>query len=275
MNVNIDAQSAEFSENIVEKGVHKIVCFVVKKTPLQFTLSVSPDSKITFANADLIAELVYDRPEAGPVSLVGHEVFEYRARIDDGGRRCIVSARIFILTTQVSGTRFVVKFTLTPPGAPGVVVKSNPIVCVSKQQQIRNHIKRAEPVDDSARPKKRARTEDVYEALDEIKESQQETKALLLAQLEQLQGRFSAPGPLPAPSRAPAVPRETTMEQALAAMVAAYQREVRSGSAVAAAIRLSTAINSMGKRAVDDVHALGFHFLVASDGRRHPSDNAA
>jgi len=260
MSLSIESQGAEFTEELIEKGVKVNVCHVVKKTPFLVILAVDPDSEVDFSNGKVTAELVYDRPEGGVASLVGAEAFSYTARPGDDKHSYRVQCRVMMLTTQTGNhVRFAVEFKLEKAGHAPLVVHSNPINVVSKQQQIRNQKRRVELAngEDDGHRAKRARTEDIYGALLKIAEAQDGQRLLF----EEFLSARSAPAKRGANTEMP-------LEQALLAVAHAYQREVqrRGGSADAVTKRLQQALGAIDEHARDDLRTLGFQILGTFHG---------
>jgi len=230
----LDQQSC-LVESQVENGENVAIHYVVKRTPFRFQLAMSKDAEMDFKSARLECGLVYDLVDHKPVATAdGGTPMSFVARPSSDGRTCEIDVRVFTLTTQANGIRFVLEVRLVGKNGKVLTLLSDPMVVVSKQQQIRNKSLEVngEKEPHHARAKKRARTEDLLGTLEEILNFQAEHKEQLAALTAAVTGKTGASSKRSLASSlvisVPAVPaaRATpSLDEAVAQLLVAYRSE--------------------------------------------------
>lgn len=175
MSLKITHQDSLFLEHIIANGVAKDVHYVVKQTPFTIKLSVPKSSSLTFTNAALDCQLLYDLEEVTPVTSVKSNVLDFTSRPSHDGHSCSVDFRVRALTTQHHNTLFLIRITLKR-NDDYFEVLSNPIHSCSKQEQIRRKQSSEDESDvigNHPRSTKRARSDEIRDKLADIQETLQ------------------------------------------------------------------------------------------------------
>jgi hypothetical protein len=170
MSMVISSFDSCYQETKIVNGEKSLTHYVVKRTPFHITVSLRGKFKSSPDESTLDFRLVY--ADNGELVEDPDTPFEYEAKpSDDEMLTYEVECRISVLTSQSRNRNFSIVASIQC-GDLLLETRSDPICCVSKQQQIRK--KMAEASGDSAaqRGKKRVRCEDVVAELDEIKASQ-------------------------------------------------------------------------------------------------------
>jgi len=124
------------------------------------------------------ASLLFDEDVDREVATVRSDPLEYVSHVSPDKKEVVMEVRIKVLSTQLENSLFKVKISARQ-GGNECSVKSDPIRAVSKPEQIRRRKAQASnPVKQQA-SKKRARSSDVFEALEELKSNQLDQMILL------------------------------------------------------------------------------------------------
>jgi len=219
--MQITEQSFLFKENLSKNDLQKEVHFIVKRTPFVVKLALSPDTPLSFTKSPLDCVLFYDCAPLKEVEAPNTKPLEWVVRPSSCGRFASVEYRINVLTTQHQNNLFVIRIRLSNPHGPSLEVLSKPIKSVSKPEQVRRRVSQHQAEDPqidvkaslaSCSSKKRARSEELLEALATI-------QALQAHHSEMLQFLVSSSRPsassLPSP-----VPMD--LENCLSNMVTSY-----------------------------------------------------
>jgi len=257
MSLILAEQQSCFHEELVDNGKNVQIHYVVKKTPFLVRLQVSKDSAIDFKNGKLECVLRYEDNDNTVIVPDGGQPLEFVAHTSPDGKECKLELRVYMLTTQANGIRFVAHFKLSKTGVASYVLESHPMVVVSKQQQIRNKVaEAARQQDPNARAKKRVRQDDLFEMLDMIRETQ----------LEQAQ-QLSRLVPGYTPALATQVKSEQSaplsVQEALSALVAAYRREFEDTHRADNLHRLVAAADEQTQK---DLREIGSSFIPHFEG---------
>eukprot|EP01125_Pyxidicula_operculata_P001542 TRINITY_DN113_c0_g1_i3.p1 TRINITY_DN113_c0_g1~~TRINITY_DN113_c0_g1_i3.p1 ORF type:complete len:362 (+),score=76.75 TRINITY_DN113_c0_g1_i3:96-1181(+) len=179
MALQLLSQESPYSEAQSKNGDMKVVHYVVKNCPFTLRLSVE-DTPLDFTSAALQCTLFYDLPELKLVESVASP-FDYVMTPLEHGKQCTMTARIKVLTSQHSGSHFVIKIRLTD-GKNAVETYSQPIKSCSKLDAIRRKIAEQEGQKVKNQKKKRARSDELIETLEEIRRAQ-DLQTQLLTQM--------------------------------------------------------------------------------------------
>jgi len=189
MSLQIQQQDSLFVENQSRNGQVQQVHYVVKNTPFHIKLSVAGASSLNFNTSLLSCTLCYDLPDRKEVEGVKGLPVDYLMHPSADGRSSSVQVRIRVLSTQHHGSHFIIRFRLTEKGV-SCETNSQPIKTTSKLDPIRRKIAESNlssggkdqtvaPAEPKTTKTKRARSDQLLESLDEIKETQREQNQML------------------------------------------------------------------------------------------------
>lgn len=228
----LNSQVSPLVEPKVEDGEPVTLHYVVKRTPFPLTFSVPPgQTHLDFFSSALRCRLLFNRPKHDQVD----SGLSFVARPSPDGLSCVIDVKILVLSSQQQHSSFVVETTLSNPQGDTVTTLSDPIICVSKQQQIRNQEAIINGAAKGVKPptKKRVRSEDLLVSLERILSNQR----IQLDNQEKILHRQKAIASAHPPSTSnnnidtkatakttPNTPN-LSLEEAVAALVSAYNRE--------------------------------------------------
>ena len=197
-------QESMVEEKFAKNGVQKIVHVVVKNTPFLIQVGLedgfSSSPAFDFNSVTLEAILMYDCDEDKFVDFVKHKPLEYKGHISEKGDRMTIEVRIKVLTSQLEDMFFKLRIkgvdANTKEIIPGLVVTTQPIKVVSKQEQISRIKNKQLPTpaqNRSASPtRKRTQNQLVAETLQRIEMQQTESHNLLKKLIEERTGNSSS-----------------------------------------------------------------------------------
>jgi len=229
MQLSITEQSFLFKESLSKNDVQKEVHFIVKRTPFVVKLALSPGSTQTFTNTPLDCTLFYDSTPLKEVEAPNTKPLEWVVRPSSCGRFATVDYRINVLTTQHQNNLFVIRIRLTKNGQ-SVEVLTKPIKSVSKPEQVRRRVSQQQVEDPqidmkatlaSCSSKKRARSEELLEALATIQAHQAHHSDML--HLLVTSQNIAGPRPLPSVSPQQSTPME--LDVCLDNLATSYSQE--------------------------------------------------
>jgi len=143
---------------------------------------VASSSSLNFNTSLLSCALCYDLPDRKEVEGVKGLPVDYLMHPSNDGKTCSVQLRIRVLSTQHHGYHFILRFRLAEKGV-AIEANSQPIRTTSKLDPIRRKIaEQTGQVVVTSEPKtktKRARSDQLLESLEEIKETQREQSRLI------------------------------------------------------------------------------------------------
>jgi len=177
--MHITHQGHLYKERTIANGDDFYVNYIVRKTPFEIALSCDT---LSFFQKKLECKLLYHGSDKAVESNSGPAIAYVCSPCEDSPTTCIVSFRINVLSTQHANSLFTIKFTLE-----NFVLFSEPIRAVSKPEQIRKKLAQCDPAENriavDEKNKKRARSEELLEALSCIQQSQQQQTNLITALL--------------------------------------------------------------------------------------------
>lgn len=141
MSLSIVKQDAAFIDPRIVSGKPVRVHYVVKRTPFSIHLEADPKAQ-NLSKGKLSCELLLDEPD---LKRVDGPVIEFVARPASSGESCAMDVRLLLLSSQVAVPQFRLRISHELPGKNPVSVITEPVVCVSKQQQIRNRMREVLP----------------------------------------------------------------------------------------------------------------------------------
>jgi hypothetical protein len=207
--MHITQQGHLYKERTIANGDDFYVNYIVRKTPFEITLSCDT---LSFFQKKLDCKLLYHGSDKVVESNSGPAIAYVCSPCEDFPTTCIVSFRINVLSTQHANSLFTIKFTLE-----NFVIFSEPIRAVSKPEQIRKKLAQCDPAENripvDEKNKKRARSEELLEALSCIQQSQQQQTNLITALLNR--NANSAPPVVHANSALPVLTLEDSLDSLL------------------------------------------------------------
>jgi len=189
-------QESMVEEKFAKNGVQKIVHVVVKNTPFLIQVGLEDSfnnaPSFDFNSITLEAILMYDCDEDKFVDFVKHKPLEYKGHISEKGDKMTIEVRIKVLTSQLEDMFFKLRIkgvdATTKENIPGLVVTTQPIKVVSKQEQISRIKNKQLPTPtqnrSSSPTRKRTQNQLVVDALQRIEMQQTESHNLLKKLME-------------------------------------------------------------------------------------------
>jgi hypothetical protein len=213
--MHITHQGHLYKERTIANGDDFYVNYIVRKTPFEIALSCDG---VSFFQKKLDCKLLYHGSDKTVESNSGPAIAYVCSPCDESPNSCVVSFRINVLSTQHANSLFTIKFSLE-----NFVVFSEPIRAVSKPEQIRKKLAQCDGAADNRgvvdeKNKKRARSEELLEALASIQQSQQQQTNLITALLSQ---RNNTNSHIVSPS-----PRVLTFEENLDSLLDSFGPQV-------------------------------------------------
>jgi hypothetical protein len=179
--MHIANQSYLFKERVLSNGEDYNIHYVVRKTPFEITLR--NDACFFATSQKLECHLVYHKTRKLVESNYTGPPLEYQCSSNHIPNSCTVSIRVNVLSTQHANCLFSIHFVF---GSQSVY--SEPIRSVSKPEQIRKKLAQCDPAElgsEYCKSKKRARSEELLDALAMIQHSQEHQTALITSLVSQ------------------------------------------------------------------------------------------
>eukprot|EP01092_Planopodium_desertum_P012854 TRINITY_DN6095_c0_g1_i1.p1 TRINITY_DN6095_c0_g1~~TRINITY_DN6095_c0_g1_i1.p1 ORF type:complete len:317 (-),score=17.24 TRINITY_DN6095_c0_g1_i1:212-1162(-) len=177
-------QEAPATEKFAKNGTTKNVNLVVKKVP--FTIIIgSKGSTVDFNVSHIAAMLIYDHPDRKEVDFVKTAPIEYETDIAKDGKKVTILMKILVLSSQLEGSFFLLKFHAKDsfnPAAPSLSVMSEPIRVVSKPSQLKVKEKRK-------RQPRNTQSKVFEEMLSRMEKTQREQQKLLESVIQSQQNQ--------------------------------------------------------------------------------------
>eukprot|EP00028_Trichosphaerium_sp_Am-I-7-wt_P003200 CAMPEP_0168518954 /NCGR_PEP_ID=MMETSP0405-20121227/7028_1 /TAXON_ID=498012 /ORGANISM="Trichosphaerium sp, Strain Am-I-7 wt" /LENGTH=322 /DNA_ID=CAMNT_0008539401 /DNA_START=10 /DNA_END=978 /DNA_ORIENTATION=+ len=177
--LQIKAYHAPHTETYAKNGVSERLVYVVRNTA--FSVNVCFVPLLSMAHSTLNLELFDENLREIP--LVSNPL-QYTSRLTNDRTEAIVNVKLNVLSSQFK-TNFVIRVTCTDPSGASTSTTTCPIKSVSKQQVIRRRkLEISATTPKPQRGLKRARGEDIFDALQQIREQLNSQSQLLTRVLE-------------------------------------------------------------------------------------------
>jgi len=179
MSLLILHQESLFTETQSHNGTIKNVHYIVKNTPFSVRLGVT-SPLYSFTTSSLRCALLYDLDdELKEVDTIKTQPLDYSLHPESNGNTCTIQFKVSVLTSQQQ-CHFIIRVRLVDNhNGSFLEALTLPIKPCSKLEQIRRKEEELQGKKEQRPKKKRARGEELLEALAQIKQTQQEQAALL------------------------------------------------------------------------------------------------